>query len=51
MSSKPHAEMHEGRDAFERFRKAIKTIVSVPKSAATVDRKKPRPNKKRAAKT
>jgi hypothetical protein len=29
---KSHAEMHEGPDAFDRFKKAMRTIVSVPQS-------------------
>lgn len=41
------AEIHEGPEAFERFRKAVKTILSIPKSALP-----PRPHrrKKKAAK-
>src|SRR3989442_403099 len=45
---KPHAEMIEGPEAWDHFRKAMKTIVSVPKSALppspfrkTTNKKKP----------
>jgi hypothetical protein len=46
-SNKSHAEMHEGQEAFDRFRKAVKTVIAVPKSALP-----PRPHrtKKKVAK-
>ena len=40
MKEHSHAEMNEGQSAFERFRKSVKAIVSVPKSVVTHDRKK-----------
>lgn len=44
---KAHVEIEEGSPAFERFRRAVKTVLLVPKSALP-----PRPSrkKKKAAK-
>jgi len=36
-------EMHEGPEAFDRFRKAMAKIVSVPKSAVVAPPKRHRP--------
>jgi hypothetical protein len=44
---KPAPEMEEGHTAFERFRKAVKAVISVPKSALPP---KPHREKKRATK-
>ncbi len=44
---KPHPEMDEGPSALERFQKAIKVIVAVPKNAVA-EQSKPRKKKKAA---
>ena len=48
MKASSSSDMHEGPEAFDRFRKAMKTIIAVPKSAIT-DRQKTRAKKKRPA--
>jgi hypothetical protein len=47
---KPHPEMLEGPEAFDKFRDAMKVIVTVPKSALPPSPfKKWKPKKKRKA--
>ena len=49
-SERPHAEMIEGPEAFQRLREAMKTILTVPKSALPPSPyKKSKPKKKRPA--
>jgi hypothetical protein len=48
MKPTSHSDMQEGPAALERFRKAVKTIVAVPKSVVTADQKKKAEKKKTA---
>ena len=48
MSTQKHAEMNEGTEAFERFRSAMKKIISVPKSSVLPE---PQSRKVKRAKT
>lgn len=40
MKADSHAEMHEGPDAWSRFQKAMKAVVSVPKSKVLQPKRK-----------
>jgi hypothetical protein len=50
MKADSHAEMHEGPAAFDRFKKAMRTIVSVPKAAVVPAPKKASAKRKRVTK-
>ena len=47
---KPLAELHEGPEAFTRFREAVKKILAVPKSDVPNPFNKPKATNKKKAK-
>jgi hypothetical protein len=46
---KPHAEMIEGQEAWDRFRIAVKAVLKVPKSAVLAHERKQKVAKKKTA--
>lgn len=51
LKASSHAsDMHEGPDAFDRFRRAMKTIVRVPKAAVVAPARRKAPATKKRSK-